>query len=141
MNSTAQSQKPDLVRIAQISDLHCNASSKWSERFDQVTACLEKELPDVLLITGDVVFYPAFTLAKTHAGLGNVEQALDWLEIAVDEKLFGYYLPSVDQVWDPLREHPRFRRVLQRFGVPDSQGNGVKQEVKAPVTGFSAALS
>jgi TolB-like protein/tetratricopeptide (TPR) repeat protein len=68
-------------------------------------------------------FYPAFTLAKTHAGLGNVEQALDWLEIAVDEKLFGYYLPSVDQVWDPLRGHPRFQRVLQRFGVPDSDGD------------------
>lgn len=69
-------------------------------------------------------FYPAFTLAKAHVGLGNVERALDWLEIAVDEKLFGYYLPSVDQVWDPLRGHPRFRRVLQRLGVPDSRGDG-----------------
>ncbi len=66
-------------------------------------------------------FYPAFVLAKVHVGLGNVEQALDWLELSVDEKLYGYYLPSVDQVWDPLREHPRFRRVLQRYGVPDIQ--------------------
>ena len=41
-------------------------------------------------------FYPAFVLAKAHVGLGNVEQALDWLELSVDEKLFGYYLPSVD---------------------------------------------
>ncbi len=67
-------------------------------------------------------FYPAFVLAKAHVGLGNVEQALDWLELSVDEKLFGYYLPSVDQVWDPLRGHPRFQRVLQRYGVPDIQG-------------------
>jgi hypothetical protein len=67
-------------------------------------------------------FYPAFVLAKAHVGLGNVEQALDWLEISVDEKLFGYYLPSVDQVWDPLRGHPRFRRLLERYGVPDSRG-------------------
>ncbi len=65
-------------------------------------------------------FYPAFTIAKAHVGLGNVEQALDWLELSVDEKLFGYYFPSVDQVWDPLRGHPRFKRLLQRFGVPDS---------------------
>lgn len=63
-------------------------------------------------------FYPAFTLAKAHVGLGNLEQALDWLELSVDEKLFGYYFPSVDQVWDPLRGHPRFRRVLERYGVP-----------------------
>lgn len=65
-------------------------------------------------------FYPAFTLANAHAGLGNVEEALDWLEISVDEKLYGYYLPSVGQVWDPLREHPRFQRILERYGVPDS---------------------
>lgn len=69
-------------------------------------------------------FYPAFTLAKAHLGLGNVEPALDWLEIAADEKLTGYYLPSVDQVWDPLRGHPRFRRMLQRLGVRDSHGDG-----------------
>jgi hypothetical protein len=43
-------------------------------------------------------FYPARVLAKAHVGLGNVEQALDWLELSVDEKLFGHYLPSVDQV-------------------------------------------
>ncbi len=67
-------------------------------------------------------FYPAFVLAKAHVGLGNVEQALDWLELSVDEKLFGYYLPSVDQVWDPLRGHPRFQRVLERFGVLDNDG-------------------
>jgi tetratricopeptide (TPR) repeat protein len=68
-------------------------------------------------------FYPAFTLANAHMGLGNVEQALDWLELSVDEKLFGYYFPSVGQVWDPLRGHPRFRRVLQRFGVPDTSSD------------------
>jgi len=67
-------------------------------------------------------FYPAFVLAKAHVGLGNVEQALDWLELSVDEKLFGYYFPSVDQVWDPLRGNPRFKRLLQRYGVPDIQG-------------------
>jgi tetratricopeptide (TPR) repeat protein/TolB-like protein len=66
-------------------------------------------------------FYPAFTLAKAHVGLGNVEEALDWLELSVDEKLYGYYLPSVDQVWDPLRGHPRFQRVLERYGVPDNR--------------------
>lgn len=65
-------------------------------------------------------FYPAFALAKAHVGLGNVEQALDWLELSADEKLCGYYFPSVEQVWDPLRGHPRFKRLLQRYGVPDS---------------------
>jgi len=67
-------------------------------------------------------YYPAFTLAMAHAGLGNDEQALDWLERAADERLLGYYLPSVEPAWDALRGHPRFKRLLQRIGVPDIQG-------------------
>jgi Tfp pilus assembly protein PilF len=64
-------------------------------------------------------FYPAFTLALAHVGLGNDAQAVEWLEIAADERLFGYYLPSVDQAWDRLRGQPRFKRLLQELGVPD----------------------
>ncbi len=66
-------------------------------------------------------YYPAFTLAMAHAGLGDDEQALDWLERAADERLLGYYLPSVEPAWDALRGHPRFKRLLQRLGLPDSR--------------------
>jgi serine/threonine-protein kinase len=66
-------------------------------------------------------FYPAFALAFAHIGLGNEEQALEWLEVAADERLFGYYMPSVDKAWDSLRGKARFRRLLQRLGVPDTQ--------------------
>jgi tetratricopeptide (TPR) repeat protein len=69
-------------------------------------------------------FYPAFTLAFAHVGLGNHEQAMDWLEVAADERLFGYYFPSVDHAWDPLRGQPRFTRLLERLGVPDDRRGG-----------------
>jgi hypothetical protein len=29
----------------------------------------------------------------------------------------GFYLPSVDPLYDSLRPHPRFRRVLQRINL------------------------
>lgn len=72
-------------------------------------------------------YYPAFTLAMTHAGLGNDEQALEWLERAADERLMGFYLPSVEPAWDPLREHPRFRRLLQRLGLTDRLSDGAEK--------------
>ncbi len=63
-------------------------------------------------------YYPAFAFAMAHAGLGNDEQALEWLERAADERLMGYYLPSVEQAWDPLREQARFRSLLRRLALP-----------------------
>jgi tetratricopeptide (TPR) repeat protein len=67
-------------------------------------------------------YYPAFTIAMANAGLGNHELALDWLERAADERMLGFYFPSVELFWDPLRERPRFQRLLERIGVPDIQG-------------------
>jgi hypothetical protein len=29
----------------------------------------------------------------------------------------GFYFPTVDPVYDPVRTHPRFRRVLERLNV------------------------
>jgi tetratricopeptide (TPR) repeat protein len=63
-------------------------------------------------------YYPAYALAKVHVGLGNYTAGLDWLDRAFEERLMGYYLPSVGQFWDPLRSHPRFANLLKRLGLP-----------------------
>ena len=65
-------------------------------------------------------YYPAFVFAMAHAGLENNEQALDWLERAADEGSMGHYMPNVEPEWEALRDMPRFRRLLERLGLPDS---------------------
>ena len=67
-------------------------------------------------------YYPAFVIAMAHAGLGNDEQALEWLERAATERSMGHYMPNVEPEWDALRDIPRFRRLLQRLGVPEGDG-------------------
>jgi tetratricopeptide (TPR) repeat protein len=62
-------------------------------------------------------FYPAFPIAAIEMGLGRSDAALDWLERAVDERQTGYYLPSVDPIYDPLRSHPRFVALLRRMNL------------------------
>jgi tetratricopeptide (TPR) repeat protein len=60
-------------------------------------------------------YYPAFALAEIQLGLGNAETAIDWLERGADERNLGYYLPSVDPVYDPIRSQPRFQALLRRL--------------------------
>jgi tetratricopeptide (TPR) repeat protein len=57
-------------------------------------------------------FYPALPIAQIHLGLGRHEEALDWIERHV-----GYYMPSVDPIYDPIRSHPRFRALLRRMNL------------------------
>jgi serine/threonine-protein kinase len=80
----------------------------------------ERLLSELVRARGDR-FFPAFPIAAIHMGLGRTDAALDWLERAVDERQVGYYLPSVDPIYDPLRAHPRFIALLQKMKLPPSR--------------------
>jgi TolB-like protein/Tfp pilus assembly protein PilF len=55
------------------------------------------------------------SFAIVHMGLGNKEQALDYLEKAYEERSF--ISPGLaDERWDVLRSEPRFQDILRRMG-------------------------
>ncbi len=58
-----------------------------------------------------------FLIASFHTGLGNFEDALDWLERAYGERTAYLVFIGVDPSFDPLRAHPRFRALLVRVGL------------------------
>ncbi len=58
-------------------------------------------------------------LARVHTGLGETEQAFDWLERAVAVRAFGL-LDLRDPRFDPIRSDPRFQDLLRRMGLPES---------------------
>jgi eukaryotic-like serine/threonine-protein kinase len=64
-------------------------------------------------------YYPAFAIAEIQLGLGRVDAALDWLERGSGERYVGYYSPSVDPIYNPIRTHPRFRKLMQRMNFPE----------------------
>jgi serine/threonine-protein kinase len=63
----------------------------------------------------DTGYYPAFAIAEIQLGLGDLEAAVLWLERASDERQVGFYFPSADPVYDPLRAHPRFQALVRRM--------------------------
>lgn len=54
--------------------------------------------------------------ALIHAGLGENEEALDWLERGAARRELGVSAANVHPAYDALRSEPRFQRLLERMG-------------------------
>ena len=70
-----------------------------------------------LIAKREQTYFPAFPIAQIELGLGRPDAGLDWLERAADERLMGYYMPTVEPQYDSVRSHPRFRAILQRMNL------------------------
>ena len=58
-------------------------------------------------------------IARVHIALGQLDQAFEWLDRALDERaLFVIYL-NVHPCYAPLRSDERYRRCLERLGLSD----------------------
>jgi Flp pilus assembly protein TadD len=58
-------------------------------------------------------YVSAYDLAVVHAGLGEVDAAVDRLERGHQERTHWMALLGVDPRLDPLRSNPRFARLLE----------------------------
>jgi tetratricopeptide (TPR) repeat protein len=56
--------------------------------------------------------------AAIYTGLGQKATALDWLDKAYKERNDRLVYLAVDPIADPLRSEPRFRKLLNRIGLP-----------------------
>ncbi|MFL6354181.1 MAG: tetratricopeptide repeat protein [Bryobacteraceae bacterium] len=63
-----------------------------------------------------VSYAPATCLALTCLGLGDTDAALTWLEKGVDHRESNVVLIGVHPVYDDLRGHPRFKKLVRRLG-------------------------
>jgi len=59
----------------------------------------------------------ASAFAIVHLGLGESEQALEWLERGVEQRQMAMSALKVHPVYNPLRGEPRFQALLERIGL------------------------
>jgi hypothetical protein len=59
-----------------------------------------------------------YEVALVCAGLGDKDQAIEWLEKAYQEHSVGVMFLKVDPTLDPLRSDPRFQDLLRRMNFP-----------------------
>jgi serine/threonine-protein kinase len=58
-------------------------------------------------------------IALAHIGLGQHEEAMDWLEKAWDEREQGLIHLKMSPWYDPLRSHPRFQALMEKMDFPE----------------------
>jgi DNA-binding SARP family transcriptional activator len=56
-------------------------------------------------------------VAIIYLGLGDHERALDWLEQLVEQRGQRIFLKA-DPIFDPVRTHPRFQKLLSALNLP-----------------------
>ena len=63
-------------------------------------------------------FVPAIAIVYIHLGLGEHDEALEWLEKAYQEHDISSVWLKVLWIYDPLRSDPRFQSILERMDFP-----------------------
>jgi serine/threonine-protein kinase len=62
-------------------------------------------------------YVPAYSLAVVNTGLGNDDEAFQWLEKACEERNVWVGWIKVSPEFDRLRSHPRFTQLLRHIGL------------------------
>jgi Tfp pilus assembly protein PilF len=60
---------------------------------------------------------PSMAIAHVYMGLGNKDQAFEWLGKAIDQRNVNMFLLKTDPMYDPLRSDPRFLDLLRRMNL------------------------
>jgi serine/threonine-protein kinase len=66
-----------------------------------------------------VRYVSPYHMAYVHTGLGQGEQALDWLERAYEERAGGIWGMKGSFLFRSLRPHPRFQALLRKMNLGD----------------------
>lgn len=69
-----------------------------------------------LLHIGRTAYVPAAVIADVHVALGDLDEAIVWLERGIEERAIVSMWLRYERHWDPLRSHPRFPELLKLVG-------------------------
>ena len=69
-----------------------------------------------------------YNLAAVYARMGKIDKSLDWLEKFIKlRKITSFYLRKVDGDFRVLRNHPRFKKILETIKPNDSPCMNLKE--------------
>ncbi len=76
-----------------------------------------RDILKALKVRAKETYVPADYFAVIHMGLGELDQAFEWLGRAVEERALHAVFLAVDPLFDDLRDDERFAHVLGSIGL------------------------
>jgi serine/threonine protein kinase/tetratricopeptide (TPR) repeat protein len=76
-----------------------------------------RKILDELKARSQQTYVPPMALAMIHIGLGNRDEAFDWLAKAFDDRSAALVYLKVEPAFDPIRSDPRFTDLVRRVGL------------------------
>jgi DNA-binding winged helix-turn-helix (wHTH) protein/TolB-like protein/Flp pilus assembly protein TadD len=73
--------------------------------------------------TSERRYVPPYNFALLYQGLGNSDEALQWLEKAYEQRDVHMVFLPVDPKWDTLRNNPHFMDLTRRLNLPTRNGS------------------
>lgn len=83
---------------------------------------LDKLLEEKLLEKSKRIYVSAYDIAAVYMGLGEKDQAFEWLSKALEERSGFLVYIKCDRRFDGLRSDPRYEALLKRIGLPLGPG-------------------
>ncbi len=77
-----------------------------------------KKILDQLKERSQQTYVQPMAMAMIHTGLGNRNEAFDWLGRAFEDRSAGLVYLRVDPVFEPVAADPRFAELIRRIGLP-----------------------
>ena len=77
-----------------------------------------QEILEKLLEKSKRIYVPAYDIAAVYIGLGEKDQAFEWLSKALEERSGFLVYIKCDRRFDGLRSDPRFQDLLLRMNLP-----------------------
>ncbi len=88
---------------------HCYGVSGERELAEQVLRDVEEQ--------ERVRYVSPYNVMLIHLGLGNTDAALHWLERSLEDRSSGLWHTPLEPRFDVIRDDPRFRDLVTRFGL------------------------
>lgn len=82
-----------------------------------------KEVLKTLRSVSQDRYVPPYAFALVHAGLGDADLAMQWLERAYDARDVHLVFLTMDPRWNVFRSNRRFKTILQRCAFTARQGS------------------
>ena len=80
-------------------------------------AAVERTIDELIARSNEGYVQP-FHFATIYTAVGRIEEALGWLERAIEERTALAFMFRCWPFLDPLRHHERFRSFMRRLSFP-----------------------